>query len=100
MAAVARLGDPITTGHPCDATATIAGQLQSKVFVNGIIAAVKGDPIAPHTILVGDICVPHSAVVNAGSSKVFCQGISIARVGDSADLGVIVSGSSNVFAGG
>lgn len=102
MPAVARSQnrDTITTGHPCSATAPIAGTLQTKVFVNGTLGAVKGDPIAPHTILAGSSCVPHSAVVNAGSSKVFFVGIAAARIGDSADAGVIISGSSNVFAGG
>jgi uncharacterized Zn-binding protein involved in type VI secretion len=102
MPAVARSQntDTITTGHGCDATALIAGSLQTKVFVNTKLGAVQGDPIAPHTILAGAICVPHSAVVNAGSSKVFFGGIAAARIGDSADGGVIISGSSNVFAGG
>lgn len=101
MPAVARVGvDTISTGHPCDGTAGIAGQLQNKVFVNGFPAAVQGDSIAPHTILVGDICVPHGAVINVGSSKVFAMGIPIARIGDSADQGAVVTGASDVFAGG
>lgn len=102
MPAVARAEntDNISTGHACDGIAAIAGTLQTKVIVNGKIGAVKGDPIAPHTILAGDICVPHSAVINAGSSRVFFAGIAAARIGDSADAGSVISGSSNVFAGG
>lgn len=101
MPAVARVGvDIISTGHPCDATASIAGQLQNKVFVNGAPAAVRGDAIATHTILVGGVCVPHGASINAGSSKVFVAGIPIARVGDSADQGAVATGSGSVFAGG
>lgn len=102
MPAVARAEntDNISTGHACDAIAAIAGTLQTKVYVEGNIAAVKGDAIAPHTILAGDICVPHSAVVNAGSSRVFFGGIAAARIGDSADAGSIISGSAIVFAGG
>lgn len=101
MPAVARVGvDIISTGHPCDATAGIAGQLQNKVFVNGSPAAVRGDAIVTHNILIGGICVPHGASINAGSSKVFAAGIPIARVGDSADAGAVITGSGNVFAGG
>lgn len=92
--------DTISTGHLCDITAKIEGSLQTKVFVNGKLGAVKDDPIASHTILEGDACVPHSAVVNAGSSKVFFGGRAAARIGDSADAGSIITGSSNVFAGG
>lgn len=91
--------DKITTGHACDGTAKIAGTLQTSVIINGDIAAVKGDAIAPHTILSGDVCVPHSAVVNAGSGTVFFEGIEAARIGDSADGGVIISGSGTVFIG-
>lgn len=99
-AARAENKDTITTGHGCDATAKIAGTLQTSVIINGIIGAVKGDPIAPHTIPAGPACVPHSAVVNAGSSTVFLEGIEAARIGDSADGGVIISGSGTVFIGG
>ena len=102
MPAVSRAEDvdTITTGHGCDGEAQIRGTLQTKVFVNGILASVKVDAIAPHTILSGDICVPHSSIVNEGSSKVFFGGIAVARVGDSADAGEIITGSSSVFAGG
>jgi uncharacterized Zn-binding protein involved in type VI secretion len=101
MPAIARIGiDQISTGHGCDGTAGILGQLQNSVFVNGFSVAVQGDAIAPHTILEGDDCVPHSAVINSGSSKVFISGIPVGRIGDSADAGSIISGSPNVFAGG
>ena len=100
MPAIARAEnvDTISTGHGCDATAQIAGTLQTTVYVNGTLAAVKGDAIAPHTILSGAVCVPHSAVVNAGSPNVFFGGIAVARLGDSADAGQIISASANVFA--
>lgn len=92
--------DEIATGHDCDVIAGIQGVLQTKVTIGGNPVAIQGDQIAPHTILGDDGCVPHSAVVNAGSSKVFIGGIPVARIGDSADAGSIISGSSNVFAGG
>lgn len=102
MPAVARSEnvDIISTGHGCDTTAPIAGSLQTRVYIEGNLGAVKGDPIAPHTIPSGPICVPHSAVVNEGSSRVFFEGIEAGRIGDSADAGQIITGSSIVFAGG
>jgi len=98
MPAVSRIGDLIATGHGCDTTAPI-GEGSTNVFVNGIGAARQTDAIAPHTIPSGLLCVPHSAVVNRGSPTVFVNGLPLARVGDSADLGRIIEGSSNVFAG-
>jgi uncharacterized Zn-binding protein involved in type VI secretion len=92
--------DQISTVHACDSTAGIQGTLITTVTIGGNPIAVQGDAIAPHTILVGDDCVPHGAVINAGSSKVFAGGIPVARIGDSADAGSVISGSSNVFAGG
>jgi len=102
MPAIAVCGvDQIATGHPCDGTALIQGSLQSKVTIAGNPVAVQGDLIAPHTIKAGNSCVPHpAAVINAGSSKVFIGGIPVARIGDSADAGAVISGSSGVFAGG
>lgn len=102
MPAIAVCGvDEIATGHPCDGTALIQGALQTKVTIGGNPVSVQGDAIAPHTIKAGDACVPHpAAVINAGSSKVFIGGIPVARIGDSADAGAIISGSSGVFAGG
>ena len=99
MPAVARIGDSTTTGHACDTVSTVIGP-STNVFANGLGVERQGDPVAPHTILVGLSCVPHSAVINVGSSKVFINGIPCARVGDSTDGGAITSGSSNVYAGG
>lgn len=97
MPAVARIGDEIDTGHACDTTALI-GEGSTDVFCNEIGVARQGDDIAPHTILVGIVCVPHSAEVNEGSPDVFVNGIPLARLGDSADQGSITEGSPNVFA--
>ncbi len=101
MPAVARKGDSTTTGHGCDAVSTVIGPTGEavSVYVNGIGVECKGNPVAPHTIPAGPACVPHAAVINAGSGTVYVGGISIARVGDSTDAGAIIQGSSNVFAG-
>jgi len=101
MPAVARQGDPTTTGHGCDSTSTITGPTgtSAKVYVNGIAVECQGDPVAPHTIPSGRGCVSHSAVINVGSGTVKVGGKSLARVGDSTDGGAITAGSPNVFAG-
>jgi len=102
MPAVARLGDPTTTGHGCDSTSTEIGPTGAgaKVFANNIAIECKGNPVAPHTIPSGSLCVSHSAVINVGSGNVFVGNIAIARKGDSTDSGAIISGSPNVFANG
>jgi len=105
MPEVAVKGDTTTTGHGCDATTTIATSTTAeaaKVKVNGIIVAIKGNPLATHTIPAGSppVCVNHPGTkVNVGSAKVFVNNIPIARVGDSADGGAIINNSRNVFAG-
>ena len=100
MPAVARQGDPTTTGHGCDGTTTITGPTGAgaKVYANNIAVECKGNPVAAHTINSGNQCVPHSAVINAGSGNVFVGNIAIARVGDSTDGGAITAGSPTVFA--
>lgn len=101
MPAVARDGDPTTTGHGCDGTTTVTGPTgaAAKVFANGVAVECAGNPTAAHTIRSGRSCVPHGAAINAGSGTVFVGGKPLARVGDSTDGGAITAGSSNVFAG-
>lgn len=100
MPAIARKGDPTTTGHDCDGTTTVVGPTgeTAKVFANGIAIECKGNPTAAHTIKSGRNCVNHPAVINVGSGTVFVGGIAVARVGDSTDSGAITAGSPNVFA--
>lgn len=92
--------DKITTGHGCSSTATIMGAMQGMVYANNLPVSTPGDVIAPHTIKAGPTCIPHFATVNAGSAVVFAFGRPVSRIGDSADAGVITSGSPMVFAGG
>ena len=98
MPGVTRDGDATTTGHGCDDTTTVTGP-STNVFCNTKGVERKTDPTSAHTILSGLSCVPHSAVINAGSGTVFVNSKSIARIGDSCDDGAITGGSSNVFAG-
>jgi uncharacterized Zn-binding protein involved in type VI secretion len=101
MPAVARQGDPTTTGHGCDSTSTVVGPTGAgaKVYANGIPVECQGDPVAPHTIPSGRNCVAHSAVINVGSGTVKVGNKPLARVGDSTDAGAITAGSPNVIAG-
>ncbi len=87
------------TGHICT-TVIGARATQGAVFANNRQVLRRGDPAFPHLIRRGKFCVGHSAKVNSGSSSVFCQGIPVARVGDSFDRGRMIRGSGNVFAGG
>jgi uncharacterized Zn-binding protein involved in type VI secretion len=100
MPAIARQGDPTTTGHGCDSTSTVVGPTGAgaKVYANNIAIECKGNPVAPHTIPSGRNCVQHSAVINAGSGTVFVGNVAVARVGDSTDGGSITAGSPTVFA--
>lgn len=74
---------------------TITGVVQDgTVFVNGAIASVDNDPVAPHGV------APHAApVMIAGSKNVFINGIAVCNAGDLATCGHAASGSSNVFVG-
>jgi len=99
MPMAARNLDPILTGHPCDVTSTI-NIPASKVYIENQPAAVTGTPIAIHTILSGSSCVNHLATTGAGSLKVRIVGLPANRVGDPADLGIIIGGSTKVIIGG
>lgn len=105
MPGCARVNDTINTGHGCDTTATIIVG-SNNVFVNGRSATFQGADISTHTITnpsppPAPPCIPHPGQkVNVGSSTVRVNGKPMARIGDSADLGSVTGGSTNVFAGG
>ena len=69
------------------------------VFANKILIARITDSTVAHPFPPVPTCADHVATVNAGSATVRVHGISVARIGDSADAGAMTSGSSNVFAG-
>lgn len=104
MPNVARKGDTVNTGHGCDTVVEIL-EGDSTVLVEGKPVAVQSSPLEPHTITnpappPAPPCIPHPGqIVNAGSGTVIVGGKGIARVGDSADLGSIATGSSTVIAG-
>jgi len=105
MPGVARVGDTVNTGHRCDTTTTISTLgSATNVFINGKLAALKDTQLSPHTITNPASppippCIPHlGQKVNIGSTKVFVNGRPLARIGDSADLGQISTGSQDVLA--
>ena len=99
MPAVARIGDQFTTGHGCTTVSTLTSP-SPNVFVDGRGVERKGDPSVSHTIRIGKSCPAHVAHISSGSGSVFINGMPCARVGDSIDNGVIISGSDSVFVGG
>lgn len=96
MSNLATQGSTASTGHPCTPVTTIAVVPTTTVFSQGALVSVVGSATAPHTILVGDKCVPHT-MLTLGSSTVFAEGKVANKVGDSVDAGVITSGSPTVF---
>ena len=100
MPAVSRKGDSLSTGHACVGTTTLDTPGQNTVFANNILVARIGDPTVAHPNPPNPPCPDHVANVNAGSPNVYVVGIKVGRIGDSADAGVMTSGSSNVFANG
>ena len=93
--------DLAKTGHGCSFFVGVKAT-QGKVFANGKPILRPGDPCLPHTIPVCCPlrCIPHFAIVNMGSGSVFAVGKPVARDGDSTDMGALMMGSPNVFAGG
>jgi uncharacterized Zn-binding protein involved in type VI secretion len=101
MPAVTRIGDSLSTGHGCAGTTTIASSNQpaTNVYANGILINVIGAPTVSHAFPPDPPCAAHVAQLNAGSSTVFIGGIAVGRIGDSADAGVMTTGSGTVFVG-
>ncbi len=86
-----RIGDADTGGG------IVTGSLQSKVRINGKLAAVDGSPVSGHA----PFMPPHTGPVTAhGSAKVRFGGIPANRRGDADTCGhARASGSPNVNIG-
>ncbi len=95
MAYVTRLGDKCT-GH--DACPPISLKTSSSnVFVNGKGIGRKTDIYNAHGC---DIHAPHNDIIVDGSGTVFANGLPVARIGDSVEIGgTVMEGSSNVKVG-
>lgn len=101
MPAISRHRDKCRTGHACSTTAPVLCS-QFTVFANGKPILVRGNRVAPHTILVPGTppkCVGHKARLTGSSKTVFVKGIGVGRRGDRADRGAMIGASRNVFAG-
>lgn len=87
---------PHGTGKKCLVPTTQAtDQPVSKVYVEGILAVNVGKTMKVHP---APGCTPHAPGLDAGSSKVLCEGTGIARIGDTyGGEHPIISGSSKVF---
>jgi|TARA_B100000902_G_C27279535_1_gene900874 uncharacterized Zn-binding protein involved in type VI secretion len=94
--------DLAATGHLCSKVIGVKATART-VFANGSKVLRPGDRLLPHTIMRctsdGCYCINHPAKVNKGSRTVFAEGRPVARKGDSADRGMMIHGSPNVFAG-
>ena len=100
MPSICRKGDSLSTGHICTSTTTIASSnTDGTVKANGINIIVVGAPTVAHPNPPSPPCPNHVANLNAGSGTVRVNSIAVGRIGDSADLGAMTSGSGNVFAG-
>lgn len=97
MAAVARLGDSVSTNHGCSPTTTIASA-SSDVFIDGIGAATVGDVTAVHQYTGRHCEVPHVYTLSSGSGTVFVDGKALLRVGDGGSE-TVSAGSGTVSAG-
>ncbi len=97
MPAVARHTDTVLTGHQCD-TETKIQTHSNNVFVNNLGAARQSDITEVHSAFSPPNCSPHTAPIHSGSPNVFVNNLAIARLNDPTDLGMITSGSANVFA--
>jgi uncharacterized Zn-binding protein involved in type VI secretion len=98
MPRISRHRDRCKTGHKCTATAPVLAS-QYTVFANGKPILVRGNRVAPHTILIGIRCVPHKAKLTGSSRTVFVGNIGVGRRGDRADFGAMTGASFDVFAG-
>jgi uncharacterized Zn-binding protein involved in type VI secretion len=102
MPSVCRHKSLAATGHGCDPVVPIIASARS-VKVGGKRIGRMLDRLMPHKIpcvCPGCCCMAHPAKVNRGSRTVFAEGIPVARIGDSADGGAMITGNFNgVFAG-
>ena len=101
MPRISRHRDKCRTGHPCTASAPVLAS-QYSVFAEGKPILVKGNRVAPHTILVPGPppkCVGHGARLTGSSKTVFVKGIGVGRRGDKADFGAMTGAARTVHAG-
>lgn len=99
MPAATRIGD-LDVPH---CSGMVRAQGSPNVFVNGRAWSRQGDKNTVHLRPVpGDPpCLPHSAPITIGSTKVFVNNKGAGRIGDAiTSCTAVAQGSPNVFAGG
>lgn len=102
MPSVARVGDEVLsidgTGYECRQPMTTAcgpSSGNTKVFADGILVVVAGDPVAPHP---KSECGPDQTTLQPANNKVRACGIAIGQIGDTyGGVNTITEGSSKVF---
>lgn len=102
MSAIARANgsdqvlSPDGTGKKCRFPVTVStgSATQSRVFADGILVAIIGDPISPHP---KSGCSPDEQTLSNASTRVFVCGKGLARIGDKYGDNTIISGSSRCF---
>ena len=100
MPAAARWNDAVITGHICATKTALAWPGQASVFANTLMMARMGDPTYSHAFPPKPPCKPHIAFINKGWPNVFVVGKMQGFVGCKADMGIVSSGSINVYVGG
>lgn len=102
MPAVARVTDTVLSpdgfGDDCKYPGVVPIDVGNtvKVFANGLLVPVLGQPVPPHPITG---CGPDTSVLTTASATVFIGGLGAARIGNLYGNNIITSGSSNVFIG-
>ena len=99
MPGISRKGDQLTTGHTCAGVTTLDTPTQSTVRANNIVIARKTDKTVVHPAPPPPFCPAHVMMVNVGSSTVRVVGLPVSRIGDSADAGQLIKGSTTGRAG-
>lgn len=99
MPAATRIGD-LDVPH---CSGMVRAQGSPNVFVNGRAWSRQGDKNTVHLRPVpgNPPCLPHSAPIEIGSTKVFVNNMGAGRIGDAiTGCTAVAQGSPNVFAGG
>lgn len=93
---LSRTGTGYLCGSPMQTTTGADGS--PNVFVNGIAVVRQNDVVGVHPAAG---CSTDTSGLSSYSSTVFVNGLGIGRIGDEyTSDNIIISGSTNVFAGG
>ncbi len=92
---LSRTGSGTACGSPLQTTTGVNGS--PNVFVNGIAVVRQSDVVGVHPAAG---CSTDASTLSTYSSTVFVNGLGLGRIGDEyTSDNIIISGSTNVFAG-